>query len=172
MKITLRRVDLNEADLLLNIRQQTFFDAFASKNDPAHMQAYAKEAFTIANTIAELSNPESEIYFALADNEVAGYLKLNFNNAQTEQQGNDALELERIYVLEKFQGQKVGKYLMDYAINKAMETGKKFIWLGVWEHNEKALAFYQSKGFVVFGSHPFKLGADNQLDLLMKKDLI
>lgn len=169
MAVTLKWVALTEAEQLLALRQQTFFDAFAAQNDPAHMQAYAEKAFTIENTIAELSNPESEIYFALVDNEVAGHIKLNFNDAQTEPQGSEALELERIYVLEKFQGQKIGKYLMDYAINKAIETNKKYIWLGVWEHNQKALAFYHSKGFVVFGSHPFKLGTDNQNDLLMKK---
>ncbi|MBL4678339.1 MAG: GNAT family N-acetyltransferase [Mucilaginibacter sp.] len=172
MAVTLKRIGIESAEILLKLRHKTFFDAFAAQNDPAHMEAFAKKNFTIENTIKELDNPDSEIYFALVDNEVAGYLKLNFNTAQTEPEGSDALELERIYVLEPFQGQKVGKYLMEYAIDKAMETNKTHIWLGVWEHNVKALAFYRSKGFEVFGSHPFKLGAENQVDLLMKKKLL
>lgn len=169
MTVSIIPVGKDDALTLLELSRKTFFDAFAAQNDPADMDLYASKAFTIDKINFELETADSYFYYALIDNDIAGYLKLNFNSAQTDINDPEALEIERIYVLERYQGLKIGRQLMDFAINKAISTGKAYVWLGVWEHNQKAIAFYRSKGFEVFGSHPFKLGGDNQLDLLMKK---
>ncbi|MFD0793827.1 GNAT family N-acetyltransferase [Mucilaginibacter litoreus] len=118
---------------------------------------------------SELSNPNSEFHFAIIDNQPVAYLKLNFGDAQTELQDTNALEIERIYVLQQHQGLKIGKQLLEFAIQKAADNGLLYLWLGVWEHNLKAQKFYKYHGFEVFDSHQFVLGKDEQTDLLMKK---
>ena len=136
------------------------------------MEAFIATAFTLPSFVQQLSNPDSYFYYAVVDGDTAGYIKLNYNAAQTEFQEADALEVERIYVLQAYQGRQIGKQLIDFAIQTATEKKLSYIWLGVWEHNAGAIRFYQNKGFTIFGSHPFMLGNDQQTDLLMRKELI
>ena len=100
-----------------------------------------------------------------------GYLKLNFGEAQTEFKDQNFCELERIYVLKEFQGKYIGKRILEIAIVKAKQAKTENLWLGVWEENHKAIEFYQRNGFEIFDKHIFKLGEDNQTDLLMKLKL-
>jgi ribosomal protein S18 acetylase RimI-like enzyme len=97
-----------------------------------------------------------------------GYLKINFGASQTELKDNEALEIERIYVLQAFHGKKLGQALYEKAISIAKEMKVKYVWLGVWEQNHRALQFYKKNGFVPFDTHIFKLGNDEQTDIMMK----
>jgi ribosomal protein S18 acetylase RimI-like enzyme len=169
--LSIQKVNLIDADALLTFSEQTFFEFFAHLNDAANMKAYADAVFTPQKIEAELSNPDSEFYFAMLDNQLAGYLKLNFNNAQTEFNDASAMEIERIYVSGMHHGKSIGKKLLNFAADLAIEKKLSYIWLGVWEHNQNALGFYKHSGFELFGSHPFYLGDDEQTDLLMKKML-
>lgn len=171
VSIQITRVNLADAEALLHLSRKTFFDAFAHLNNAADMEAYASKAFTLKRYEKELSNPDSQFYFAVVGNTIAGYIKLNYNTAQTELQDPNALEVERIYILQEYQGKQIGKHLLDFAIQTAIDKKLKYIWLGVWEHNNKAISFYKSKGFTQFGSHPFLLGTDEQTDILMRKEL-
>lgn len=81
------------------------------------------------------------------------------------------MEIERIYVAKEFQGKGLGRRLMTYAISAAMQRKKAYVWLGVWEKNEKALAFYRKNGFYQIGTHTFVMGDDPQTDYIMRKDL-
>lgn len=155
---------------LQKISIQTFLQAFAAENSAADMQTYVEHKFSIEHLQKELSHPESFFYFAQNENDILGYLKLNLGKAQTETRDN-AIEIERIYVDESFHGKGIGKLLMEYAIQFAKERGSAKIWLGVWEHNTKAIHFYQKNGFVEFGNHAFFLGEDEQNDLLMELNL-
>jgi ribosomal protein S18 acetylase RimI-like enzyme len=169
--VAIRKVELAECDILLSFSKETFYEFFAGWNEPANMEAYAAVAFTPQKMLSELSNPNSEFYFALDEDVIVGYIKLNFNDAQTDIQDKDALEVERIYVSGQHHGKYIGKQLLDFAINIALSKQFSYVWLGVWEHNEKAIAFYKRNGFETFGSHDFMLGDDKQTDLLMKKFL-
>ncbi len=169
--IQIKSVSINDAATLLELSRKTFFDAFLHRNNAADMAAYSLTAFTLPKFENELSNPNSQFYFVWVDNAIVGYLKLNYNFAQTEFQDPEALEIERIYVLSNFQGQQIGKLLIEFAIQTAIDQSLKYIWLGVWEHNTKAISFYKNKGFEQFGSHPFMLGNDEQTDILMRLDL-
>ncbi|MEH7749282.1 GNAT family N-acetyltransferase, partial [Neobacillus drentensis] len=106
------------------------------------------------------------------NNEVAGYLKNNTNDAQTEEMGEESLEIERIYIKNQFQKHGLGKYLFNKAMEIAMERHKKKIWLGVWEKNENAIAFYKKMGFVQAGAHSFYMGDEEQIDFIMTKTLL
>jgi ribosomal protein S18 acetylase RimI-like enzyme len=98
-------------------------------------------------------------------------MKVNFKTAQSELYNSRAVELERIYVLKSHQGKKIGQQLFNQAVTLAMEVQAPFLWLGVWEHNTKAIAFYRKNGFAQFATHPFQLGTDMQTDLVMRLDL-
>jgi GNAT superfamily N-acetyltransferase len=170
--MTIQKVELADADTLLALSKKTFYDSFAHLNKPEDIKAYADVSFVITQVIKELNNPDSEFYFAVIDGQIVGYLKLNYNDAQTDVHDKNAIEVERIYVLTDQHGKNIGGKLLNFAVETAVEKQMNFIWLGVWQHNHKAIGFYRHKGFEVFGNHGFMLGDDKQNDLLMKKMLV
>lgn len=147
----------------------TFVDTFSKANNPENIAAYLAKALNENQLLTELAKPDSSFYFIQKERQTLGYLKLNAKNAQTDQVLDNALEIERIYVIKKAQGKGIGKQLLQFALEEARKRSLLCIWLGVWERNEKAIAFYQRHGFEVFADHPFKLGDDLQRDLLMKR---
>lgn len=157
-----------EIEQLQIIAKQTFFETFASGNTEENMQKYLAEGFTVDKLSAELANPYSQFYFAKMGNEIVGYLKINFAEAQTELKDNNSLEIERIYVLKEFHGKKVGQILFDKALHIARQCNTAYLWLGVWEENQRAISFYKKNGFVAFDKHIFKIGNDEQTDIMMK----
>jgi ribosomal protein S18 acetylase RimI-like enzyme len=166
--IEIKKIGLTEIEQLQIIGRQTFLETFAHGNTEENMQKYLQEGFTVDKLTNELTNPNSEFYFALLDNKVVGYLKINFGQAQTELKDQKALEIERIYVLKEFHGKKVGQILYDKAFDIAKQTSADYLWLGVWEENPRAINFYKKNGFVEFDKHIFKLGNDEQTDIMMK----
>lgn len=170
MKI--RKVATIEASTLFNLIRETFVQSFGKHNTKEDMDHYVSRNLSNAVLDAEFRNPSSAFYFLEDGQKPIGYLKLNTGLAQTEQTFNNGLEVERIYISSNYQGKGLGSLLMDFSISIAMESSKSPIWLGVWEHNEGAIRFYERYGFSVYGSHDFLLGSDLQKDMLMKKDLI
>jgi ribosomal protein S18 acetylase RimI-like enzyme len=166
--VKLCRVTLTEIELLLNISIKTFLDTFSNLNTEANMQAYLNSNLTKEKLIKELNTPGSEFYFALANEKTAGYLKINTGISQTELKEDKGLEIERIYVLEEYQGKKIGQFILDNSIKLANKKNKSYVWLGVWERNAKAIQFYKKNGFSPFDSHVFKLGDEVQTDIMMK----
>lgn len=168
LRMQIVRVPPDELRALHHISVQTFTETFASQNTPEDMEKYLAENLSLNRLTAELQNPRTQFYFALLGDGIAGYLKLNLGEAQTELKDSQALEIERIYVLKKFQGAQVGKALFQHAVMVAREHQMQYIWLGVWEENHKAIAFYEKQGFVAFDKHVFVLGNDPQTDIMMK----
>lgn len=169
MKIT--RITTNEIDQLQKIGRQTFYETFSTGNTQENMQKYLDERFSIEKLTAELNDKNAIFYFAQLENKIVGYLKINFGDSQTELKDDKSLEIERIYVLKEFQGKKIGQILYDKAIEIAKQKDADYIWLGVWEENPRAISFYKKNGFVEFDRHIFKLGDDEQTDIMMKLKL-
>ncbi len=136
------------------------------------MHHYLEKAFNLKQLEKELSNISSQFFFVYFNDAIAGYLKINTDDAQSEEMGDESLEVERIYIKSSFQKHGLGKYLLNNAMEIAIANNKKNIWLGVWEKNENAIAFYKKLGFVQAGSHSFYMGDDEQVDLIMIKTLI
>ncbi|WP_460924927.1 GNAT family N-acetyltransferase [Pontibacter brevis] len=135
------------------------------------MTKYLEEGFSTEKLATELSNEGSEFYFAVLGDQVIGYMKLNVGQSQTDIQDEKALEIERIYVLKEYHGKKVGQLLYEKAIQIAAQKGVDYAWLGVWEENPRAISFYKKNGFMEFDKHIFKLGDDEQTDIMMKIQL-
>lgn len=171
MAITMKKCGSGDLAELLAIGIETFTDTFAAHNTPEDLQAYLDKAYDPEKMKAELATEGSTFWFLYADDELAGYLKFNVDAAMTEAMGSDSLEVERIYILPAFKRRGLGKYLIDKVIEIARTQGKTSIWLGVWEHNVNAIAFYKKMGFVHTGSHSFFMGDDEQTDFIMTKQL-
>ncbi|MBK0404217.1 GNAT family N-acetyltransferase [Adhaeribacter sp. BT258] len=169
--IDIQKVTLPDIGQLQQIGRQTFVQAFSAGNDEENLKKYLAEGFSTEKLTAELRNPDSEFYFALLGQQVIGYLKLNVGKAQTELKDDKALEIERIYVLQEFYGKKVGQVLYEKVLEVAKARNVDYVWLGVWEENQRAINFYQKNGFVAFDKHIFKLGNEEQTDIMMKLPL-
>lgn len=169
--IQITKADPSQAPLLQKIGRTTFYETFAEGNSEENMAQYLEEGFSLEKVRTELENPEASIYFAWLDGQVIGYLKLNFGDSQTEKQNAQAVEIERIYVLKDFLGKKVGQILFEKALEIAKSAKAPYVWLGVWEENPRAIRFYAKNGFVPFDKHIFRLGDDEQTDILMKLTL-
>jgi diamine N-acetyltransferase len=162
--IRISTVALSQLPQLQKIGEQTFIETFAKDNTPENMQLYVQQEFSVDTLQAQLLDAHTSFYFAEMDNKIIGYLKLS--DAQ-----KNSLEIERIYVQASMQAKGIGQLLLDHAINIAKQIGANFIWLGVWEHNPKAIRFYKKNNFEAFDAHIFQLGNDAQTDILMKLPL-
>ena len=169
--IILKKCTGADVDILRSLLAKTFSDTFASMNTRENMELYLNQAFARERILEELRNQDSAFYLLYRDGAPAGCLKLNEAAAQTETGDPHSLEIERIYVAKEFQGTGLGSRLMKEAVRLAAEQKKEYIWLGVWEKNERALRFYERKGFYRTGSHTFTVGNDEQTDYIMRKDL-
>ena len=171
MPIEIIKIQQDQVEKLQNIGIATFNETFAAINSEENMRFYLENSFSKDKLYDELANKDSEFYFAILQNEAIGYLKVNFAQAQTELKESNALEIERIYVLKKFHAKGVGQLLYEKAVKIAKSKSIEYLWLGVWEENHKALNFYTKNGFVAFDKHIFKLGNDEQTDVMMKLQL-
>lgn len=160
-----------DAEKLQAISRETFQDTFGAYNTDDDMDWYLNNELSLKRLQEQLKNAHSFFYFLNQGSQVVGYLKLNINDAQSEDQGGDALEVERIYVRPDYKRLGYGRQLMDFAIKRAYQLDKKFVWLGVWEYNHAAQKFYEALGFTQFDDHLFTLGSARQRDVLMRKDL-
>ena len=156
------QVTLSELSLLQEISKNTFEETFAAFNSKEDMTHYFEHKLSLDQLTLELQSPASSFYFIYAEEELSGYMKLNIS---------ETFEIERIYILKKFQGSGVGKTFMNFAFAQAQSRGFNSMWLGVWEHNTKAISFYTSLGFTSYGEHDFLLGSDPQRDSLMRLEL-
>lgn len=170
-QIIITKAGIADLQTVRQISKETFFETFAEANTEADMNKYLTENFSETKVAAELSNPESQFFIAWLSGNFVGYMKLNTGQAQTELKDLTSLEIERIYVKSAFHGQKVGQLLYDRALETAREEQKAFIWLGVWEENLKAIRFYEKNGFVAFNKHIFKFGDDEQVDVMMRREV-
>jgi hypothetical protein len=167
----IRKVNVQDIEKLKEIGKLTFAETFSSENSEENMTEYLENGFSTEKLKTELTDKNAEFYFAELDGKVIGYLKVNVGESQTEIKIKNALEIERIYVLKEFHGKKVGQILYDKALELAKEKNVENVWLGVWEQNPRAIRFYEKNGFVAFDKHIFKLGDDEQTDIMMKLEL-
>lgn len=168
----IRKVTFSNIEKLQKIGKQTFSETFAADNNAENMNDYLKTQFSKEKIRTELADKNSEFYFAVIEDKVIGYLKINSGPSQTEIKDDNAVEIERIYVLKEYHGQKVGQLLYNKAIKISKQKKADYVWLGVWEKNLRAIRFYKKNGFTQFDQHVFKLGNEEQTDIMMKLNLV
>jgi GNAT superfamily N-acetyltransferase len=163
----IRRADVKDAALLAELGARTFSETFADDNKSEDMAAYLAAAFSPAKQTEELLDALSLYLIAEIDDEAVAYAQLNGGVAPECVTGNAPVELVRFYVIRQWHGRGVSAALMRACIDEARRAGYRTMWLGVWEHNGRAQAFYRKWSFQKVGEHIFQLGSDPQNDVLM-----
>jgi len=159
----------DDAALLADLGARTFSETFAPDNSAEDMTAYLAASFNPPQQAAELADPDCLFLIAETNSVVVGYAMLRFGNVLDSVTGDTPIELVRLYVAQESLGSGVGAALMRACINEAKQRGYETLWLGVWEHNQRARAFYRKWNFHEVGTHIFQLGDDPQTDILMQR---
>lgn len=166
---TIRRAELSELEFLRSFTERTFRDTYEAQNDPQAFNDYCAEAFALEKVRSEMAHPHSEFYFACQGDERVAYLKFNFDHHPPEIGSNRTLQVQRIYIDPSFQGQGLGRQLLDFAQQRAAEAGLAWVWLSVWQKAPATVAFYEHCGFEICGTEWFSLGGEPQSDWLMRR---
>jgi ribosomal protein S18 acetylase RimI-like enzyme len=170
--ITIREAAGSDAALIADLSRETFYNAFAIHNTKADMDKFMNEVFTREKLMAELYLPDNIFLLAYKGNEVAGYVRMRDRNIPEASLGTDnIIEIARIYTASTEIGKGIGSLLLNECVSIAKQKQRQYIWLGVWEKNDKAIRFYERFGFKRFGEHPFLLGNDLQTDWLMAREV-
>ncbi len=172
MTLAIREATIADASLIADISHQTFYDTFAAYNSPANMDKFLKQQFTKGKLILEVGAKENIFLLAYDGDEVAGYVKLRDERVPAGFGNVSALEIARLYALKSQIGKGAGALLMQSCIDIAKQKNKEWLWLGVWEKNQRAIDFYTKWGFEKFDETDFLLGDDVQRDWLMKKRIV
>ncbi len=155
-----------DVEVLSALSKRTFFDTFTGTCSPADMDAFLEEYYNMARLEAELQGNELPTYFAEVAGQPVGYLRLAGGAPVFPAPPHKkALEVARLYIDKPWQGKGVAARLMDFYFAEARRQNADLLWLGVWEYNERAKAFYAKWGFrpTEFG-HPFPIGETPQTD--------
>lgn len=165
----IRSATVTDASLLAELGARTFSDTFAADNNSKDMAAYMAAAFSPAKQAEEILDALSIWLIAEIDNEAVGYAQLKGGVAPECVTGAMPVELARFYVTQRWHGSGVSARLMSACLDEARQAGYQTLWLGVWEHNARAQAFYRKWSFEEVGAHIFQLGSDAQTDVLMAR---
>jgi GNAT superfamily N-acetyltransferase len=170
--LAIRYGQVEDATEVSRFLRHGFESAFGALNDPVRLAAFLAETFTVARQRAELQDPAMATLIAERDGQMAGVAQVRQNRyIPPGVTGPDPIELQRFYVDPALIGGGIARPLMERARAEALARGGRTFWLGVWEVNARAIAFYRKCGFVEVGSHTFDVGGDIQRDLVMAAPL-
>jgi diamine N-acetyltransferase len=165
----IRRAELRDAGRLSAIAEETFRDTFAPMNTAEGMDLHCQSRFGETIQAQELTNPNMAIFLCEEGARLVGFAHLRWGAVPSCVIADAPGEIWRLYVVRDFQGQGVAHQLMDACLKEMNSRQSDVVWLGVWEHNSKAIAFYKKCGFVEVGEHVFALGSDEQRDIVMSR---
>lgn len=166
--VSIRMADAGDAGMLTELGRRTFHETFAAHNTADDIDAYMREAFVVERVVEELRQPGSVFLVAEALSKPVGFARLEPAHAPECVTGPSPVRLVKLYVSAEAIGSGFGAALMSSSIAWARKAGHGSLWLGVWEHNYRARAFYERWGFRPVGTEAFRLGSDDQVDVLME----
>lgn len=171
MRVVVRCATPHDAALLADLAARTFYDTFADSNTPEDMEKFLTSTYSEEIQRHEIEDASLTTLLAECDGIAAGFAQIKMGKAPDCVKGRAPIEIKRFYVEKSFHGRGVAQELMRAAEELGRAAGAKTIWLGVWEHNDRAIAFYRKHGFIPVGSQPFLVGTDLQTDLVLERPL-
>lgn len=156
-----------DAEVLADLARRTFHDTFAATNNPDDMALYLSRAYGIDQQTREIEDPDIVTLLVEEGGETVAYAQLRAGHVPECVNGDKPIELWRFYVGREWHGRGIAQALMDRVKRAALERGARTLWLGVWERNDRARAFYVKCGFADAGEHIFLFGTDPQTDIVM-----
>jgi diamine N-acetyltransferase len=169
--VSIRNCSPDDAEAIVSLGIRTFRDTFDEMNTPENMMHYLNNTFTLRKIKDEIMEPGAVFFLAEKHKKAIGYANMRISEKPDGLKGGSAIEIQRLYADKNHIGTRIGYALMNTCLHYAQDHHYDTVWLGVWEHNERALAFYKKWGFERFGEHVFMLGDDAQTDLLLQKQL-
>lgn len=170
MNIDIKIATFTDAEEIAIFSRKSFYDSFADQNTKENMEKFMLQ-FSVNSIVEEVKNPENIFLLAIRNDVIIGYVKLSKSEKPIKIADEKAIEIARIYIDKKMTGQGIGNMLMKYSLDLIRNQEVNIAWLGVWENNQNAIAFYKKWGFERFGEHIFMLGDDPQTDWLLKKEI-
>ena len=171
LPLTIRLAGPDDAAAVAAFGERGFRETFGPDNRPEDMDAYCAATYALERQRRELAEPERVTLLAEMDGRLAGYVQLRDGPAPLCVTGADPIEILRFYVDRRWHGQGIARTLMAETLGLARAMGRQTIYLAVWEHNARAIAFYRKAGFREVGAQPFQLGKDVQTDQVMVRNL-
>jgi Acetyltransferases len=168
-KISIRQATVNDANLISVLGAVTFYEAYFEQDDPSDLANYIAEAFAPEKIRAEIENPDSTFFIVFLENYAVGYAKLRAGEKHESVESENAVELQRIYLVERVFGKGVGEILLRHCVETARRKGFDTLWLGVWQENRRALKFYAKHGFKQVGTLTFPYGKTVGTNLVLQK---
>jgi len=169
---TIRRAQPSDARQLSIVAEATFRQTFAAHNSREDMDSFCASAYGEAIQAAEIANPAMVTLLANAGDALVGFAQLRWARTPACVAASAAGEIQRLYVVGDFHGKGIAPMLMDACLQAMVSRGSDVAWLGVWERNPKAIAFYRKFGFFEVGEHVFRVGSDPQRDIVMARRLV
>jgi ribosomal protein S18 acetylase RimI-like enzyme len=170
--VTIRLAAPDDADALAAFGERTFREAFGPDNRPEDVELYVGFTYSAERQGAVITDPDRITFVGESEGVLAAFAQLRADGSTPDcVTGPAPIELLRFYVDRPWQGRGVAHELMDAVVAAARSRGAHTLWLGVWERNPRAIAFYGKHGFRDVGCQPFKLGGDDQTDRVMARAL-
>jgi len=170
-RFLIRKAEVSDAEELALFAARTFSETFGGENTPEDLALHLAKAYGPAQQGAELRDPAWTTLLAEEGTTLAGYAQIRTGPAPSCVTGESPIELYRFYVDSPWQGRGVAGVLMQAVKDRARRRGANSLWLGVWERNARAQAFYRKHGFVKVGRQVFVVGTDPQTDDVMLSPL-
>lgn len=168
-EITIRRADAADTLLAASLATVTFYEAYFEQDDPHDLANYLTESFSPETIRAEIADRNHHFFLIFRRGKAVGYAKLRDGEPHSSIDSQNAIELHRIYLVERVWGTGLGEKLLDHCLRAAREAGKDTLWLGVWERNERGLAFYRKHGFERVGTLEFPYADSVGINAVMRK---
>lgn len=171
MNLSIRQANVSDVKIICALGVTTFYEAYFQQDDSGDLANYVLESFSQAQIEAEIIDTDSTFFIAELNGKAVGYAKLRENSTADCLKSENAVELHRIYILERAKGRGVGRELMNRCFEAARAKGYETLWLGVWEQNSAALKFYEKTGFVKVGELQFPYGKAVGTNYVLKIEL-
>ncbi|MEL6231334.1 MAG: GNAT family N-acetyltransferase [Cyanobacteria bacterium J06627_3] len=168
---TIRQATINDAEALAQLAERTFRDTFTEENNLTDMELHCTKNFGIEMQQQEILDPNCATILAEIETQPVAFAQVRLHSPKDCVDAHRPSELYRLYVSKEWHGRGVAQQVMSHVLSTAAHAGANHIWLGVWEHNPRALAFYHKYGFKVVGEHVFQFGNDPQRDLIMMAEV-
>jgi len=163
----IRHAVASDSSALTCLAEQTFRDTFAIGSSPSDLQQFCEKNYRSDIQLQEIKDPNMVTILVENEGKLAGFAQVRLISSKEGLSGVRQSELSRLYVSNEWQGRGVAHKLMAEVLSSVAQVKSECLWLGVWENNPRAIAFYQKYDFTIVGEHIFTVGTDPQRDLIM-----
>ena len=168
---TIRKASIDDLRLISVLATASFYEAYFEQDDPHDLADYITESFSHERLSEELQSPNSTFLIAFRRGRAVGYAKLRDGEPHESIENKNAVELQRIYLIERVWGTGIGEILLERCISEARSMPREILWLGVWEENIRGLSFYTKHGFERVGTLTFPYAESVGINAVMQIEI-